>query len=112
MALPPKKPLPDKPPPLSYAEHGRRTRHTLFSQPFADVETNPIWRRGVAPHSVVFDLTPSKVSLSDFKTSARNAIPHDRSLGLISHRDGNRMLIEIVFTSREDCVLYSNQGVK
>ncbi|KAG0173095.1 hypothetical protein DFQ29_008101, partial [Apophysomyces sp. BC1021] len=52
------------------------------------------------------------LSFSDFKTLARNAIPHDHNLGLISHRDGNRMLAEIVFTSREDCVLFSNQGVQ
>ena len=98
-------------PGISYASVVQRQRRVLFCQSVESVSTPPIWRRGTAPLSAYFDLSPHNISPNVFKVAARKAIPFGHSFGLKTHQEGKKVLAEIYFSSEEARIYHCNQGV-
>jgi hypothetical protein len=99
---------------VSYADTGQQTTHTMYihSGYEGSSKATPIWKSASDNYiSAWFDITPYKVSVTDFKVAARKAIPAHQGLGIIVHKEINRTLVEIIFASLEDRANHCSQGI-
>lgn len=60
-------------------------------------------RRGAEEFIVFYDVTGTKVSPKAFYAAAREVFPVGVGLGILTHRDNDRILVEIILDSEASC---------
>lgn len=88
-----------------------RQRRALFCHNVPAITTTPLWRRGTAECSAFFDLSTASISPHVFKSTARQIISPEDSLGMKIHQEGSKVLAEIFFSNEEARTHHCNNGI-
>ncbi|KAI9004831.1 hypothetical protein CLU79DRAFT_840436 [Phycomyces nitens] len=86
---------------------------TIYKVPCNEhgIIADPIWRRGIEPHTLLYDITTANVSLTEFKDAARSHFSYKIDVGLVSHNIGKPTIVKIVMTIKKDALKYANKGI-